>query len=225
MAGGTALLLAQVDALDDAALEEPCRLPAWGRRHLVAHLAHNATALGNLLRWAQTGVETPMYSSQTQRNDDIARSATDAPDALRRDLAGTAAALDAHVREVTPQQWGATVRTAQGRDIPAAEVPWMRAREVWLHALDLGTGVSVAQLPDDFSETLIDDVLGFFAKAAGAPVLRLAAKGSGREWTLGDPAPAASIGGTPPALAAWLTGRSDGRDLDAAELPELPRWL
>jgi maleylpyruvate isomerase len=223
VAGGTALLLAQVDALDDAALDEPSRLPGWSRRHVIAHVAHNAGALGNLLRWAQTGVETPMYATPAQRERDIARSATGAPADLRRFVAGSAAALDVHARELGPEQWGATVRSARGREIPAAEVPWMRAREVWLHAIDLGAGA--AQLPEDFSDTLIDDVLGFFANVREAPALRLRSETSGREWVLRDGPRAGRIAGSSPALAAWLTGRSAGGDLRAAQLPELPSWL
>ncbi|MGH3214672.1 MAG: maleylpyruvate isomerase N-terminal domain-containing protein, partial [Trebonia sp.] len=51
---GTTLLLAAA-ALDEAALGAPSALPGWTRRHLLAHVAANAGALGNLVHWAATG--------------------------------------------------------------------------------------------------------------------------------------------------------------------------
>ena len=42
----------------------PSLLPGWTRAHVLAHVAGNADALVNLLTWARTGEETPMYASQ-----------------------------------------------------------------------------------------------------------------------------------------------------------------
>lgn len=39
--------------------------------HVLAHVCANAEALRHLAHWARTGEETPMYSSPTQRNEDI----------------------------------------------------------------------------------------------------------------------------------------------------------
>ncbi|MCR8526173.1 maleylpyruvate isomerase N-terminal domain-containing protein, partial [Escherichia coli] len=63
-ADGELAVAGRLDQLSDDALEEPSRLPDWSRAHVVAHLARNADALGNLLTWARTGVETPMYPSR-----------------------------------------------------------------------------------------------------------------------------------------------------------------
>src|SRR4051794_32037904 len=86
MHDGTDLLTSTVDDLPDAALAEPSLLDGWSRAHLVGHLARNADALINLLTWARTGVETPMYPDQQSRERDIERSAGQFPDALRADL-------------------------------------------------------------------------------------------------------------------------------------------
>jgi maleylpyruvate isomerase len=48
---------------------------------------------------------------------------------------------------LSTQQWQAPVVTAQGRTIAAAEVPWLRAREVYVDAADLATGLSFGGLP------------------------------------------------------------------------------
>ncbi len=82
-------------------------------------------------------------SSSAPRTSRRRRSST--PDALRADVHGTAdafaAKIDAH------EAWDARVRTAQGRDIPASNVPWMRTCEVWLHAVDLDAGRQRRRLP------------------------------------------------------------------------------
>ena len=60
------------------------RLPGWTRRHLVAHVAANAEALGNLVHWAATGIPTPMYSSPEARAAGIDRGLAMTPGRARR---------------------------------------------------------------------------------------------------------------------------------------------
>lgn len=69
---GTDLVLVN---LDEASLAAPSGLPGWSRRHLLAHLAANADALGNLVHWAATGEPTPMYASSAERGAGIERGA------------------------------------------------------------------------------------------------------------------------------------------------------
>lgn len=59
---GTTLFVRAADLGADA-LDEPSTLPVWTRKHLVAHVAANADALGHLVHWAATGERTPMYAS------------------------------------------------------------------------------------------------------------------------------------------------------------------
>lgn len=70
-AKGTAAFEAAVHWLTDSGLTMPSYLPGWSRAHVVAHVARNADALVNLLTWARTGVETPMYASGDQRAREI----------------------------------------------------------------------------------------------------------------------------------------------------------
>ena len=223
---GTELLLDRCAGLDAAAFDEPSLLPQWSRRQVIGHLARNAEALGRLASWARTGQVNPMYADAAQRSQQIEESGRYDVGRLQRELVDTAGELAGQMAALDDLAWAAMVRSAQGRDIPAAEIPWMRAREVWLHALDLQVGLAVAELPVGFCETLIDDVLGFFARIDSPPAMRLVGAGSGRTWVLGEPGPAATVVlGREPDLAAWLTGRTDGAGLDAPALPKLPRWL
>ncbi|GLZ00161.1 maleylpyruvate isomerase family mycothiol-dependent enzyme [Actinoplanes sp. NBRC 103695] len=213
---GTALFLAAVAGLTDEQLREPSALPGWTRAHVVAHLARNADALINLLEWARTGVETPMYSGPEQRDGDIERGAKLPAAELRADLLRSAERFAKRVAEMPAEAWQGEVRTRQGRLIRGAEVLWMRSREVWVHQADLGTGITFGNFPADFLVELIGDVTGSMT----GPSVRIEA--GEHTWTVGDGSP--TVSGTPAAVAAWLTGRTAGDDLHGAR-PELPGWL
>ena len=60
-------LLATAGVLTDAQVAGPSRLPGWTRGHVLTHLARNADGFANLLTWARTGNETPMYPSEAAR--------------------------------------------------------------------------------------------------------------------------------------------------------------
>src|SRR5215469_7850853 len=114
VADGTARLLAGMSGLDDAALDGPSLLPGWNRRHLLAHVANNASALRNLVHWATTGQERPMYASTGQRAADIEAGAQAPAGELRNLVATTAAALWADLTAMPDAAWSAQIVTAQG---------------------------------------------------------------------------------------------------------------
>lgn len=230
MRAGEAHVLGLVAALDDGALAAPSLLPGWRRAHVVAHLARNADALGNLFAWATTGVERPMYTSAEQRAEGIDSSAEQAPDALRADVEAASARLLRTVETLPAEAWDAPVRTARGRAITAAEVPWMRIRETWVHAVDLGTGASFDDIPGPVVDELLAEVAGgLTGRADDCPPMTVVEAGGSRSWALGPAEGRVEVAGPPPALLAWLIGRSDGATLSttpaAARLPVPPAWL
>jgi maleylpyruvate isomerase len=229
---GEAFLFDQLAGLDDTDLAQPCRLPGWSRSHLVAHLARNADALGNLFDWACTGVEHPMYTSAEQRAEGIEASARQDAPALRADLDAASARLVATVDSLPAEAWDAPVRTARGRAITAAEVPWMRIRESWVHAIDLGTGASLADAPGEVVDALLDEVAGGLAGRDDCPSMVLAVTGGSRSWVAGPSAEAVEVvevTGTAGDLLGWLIGRADGEGLTTSPattpLPTAPPWL
>lgn len=227
LAEGTTVVEQAVAGLSDSELAEPSALPGWRCTHLVAHLARNADALVNLLDWAATGVPNPMYAGPGARDRDIETGAGQSPDALRADLLAADARLAKAIADLPAAAWAARVQSAQGRDIPASDVPWLRVREVWLHSVDLGRG-SVTDLPADLVAALLTDVTRTLGGKPGAPAVELVAEdGSGR-WTIGDD-PTVTVTGPPADLLGWTTGRTGGAGLRSAgtagSLPELPRWL
>ena len=223
---GLALLLGAMDSLDDTSQDQPTALPGWTRRHVLAHVASNAEALQRLASWARTGEENPMYASAQQRDDEIDRGATLPPDELRDWVRTSAARLGADLGSLPEQAWRAQVVTAQGRTVPATELPWMRAREVAVHAVDLDAGVTFADLPTAFCAELIGDVAGRRSSVGDGPALHLRAADSDRTWTVAGTGDPAAVSGTVDALARWLTGRgTEGIRTDDAPTPTLPRWL
>src|SRR5262245_1123799 len=68
----TGRLVTTAAALTDAQTREPSLLPGWTRGHVLTHIARNADGLANLLGWARTGRETPMYASADSRRADLA---------------------------------------------------------------------------------------------------------------------------------------------------------
>lgn len=207
VAEGTALLRRGLGGLTtDEALAAPSGLPGWTRKHLLAHLAANADALGNLITWARTGVETPMYSSPGQRNADIEAGAGRPAADLVAWFDRSASELDEGFASLTDDEWGNPVVTAQGRTVPVSETPWMRTREVMVHAVDVGAGLTFADLPEDFLGELAAEIR---AKRAAS----------------GQEVPAVS--GTFADEVAWLAGRPHGplTAADGSPAPALGPWL
>ncbi len=227
MADGTRRLLGALGRLDDAELDEPTLLPGWSRRHLLSHVANNASALRNLVHWAMTGEERPMYASSEQREADIMAGAAAPASELRDLVAATAAALWADLDGMPAGAWSARIRTAQGVDRSGAEIPWMRVREVYIHAVDLDAGITFADLPGAFLFALLDDIANRRSVAGDGPALSLSAVDTGGWWAVGGTGEPVAVEAPLAALTAWLAGRPVAglADAEGAPVPELPAWL
>ncbi|MGW5641121.1 maleylpyruvate isomerase family mycothiol-dependent enzyme, partial [Streptomyces sp. NPDC003832] len=172
-------LLVKAAQFDEAGCAAPSLLPGWSRAHLAAHVAANAEALANLVHWAATGEPTPMYASPEERLAGIERGRALPAAELTDWLRESAAALERGTAALGEERWRTPVVTAQGRTVPAAEVPWLRSREVCVHAVDLANGVTFADLPSDFLTALCEDVV---AKRSAAPGPALSLRAPGAAW-------------------------------------------
>jgi maleylpyruvate isomerase len=216
---GELAVAGRLDQLADEDLAADSGLPEWSRAHVVAHMARNADALVNLLTWARTGVETPMYPSRKVRDAGIASTAAQLPADLRADYAAACARLAVAIGTMPVKAWSAQVRSGQGHTIPVTDVPWMRAKEVWVHGVDLRAGLAFADLPADFCTALVDDVLGVFTAREQTPDVTIVATDVDRTWGDGG----TTVEGPVAAVAAWLT-RSDASRL-RGDVPPPPAWL
>ena len=170
-----------------------------------------------------------MYADSAQRAEEIEASARHDFERLVSDLSATSTTLEAELAALTEQQWSNQVRTARGRLVPATEVPWMRVREIWLHAVDLNTGFRVSDIPADVVDALLDDVTTAFDACPDVPSLTLKANDRPFTWTIHESdADGVAVIGAAADLLAWLTGRSAPDTLTAPghpALPEIPSWL
>ena len=161
-----------------------------------------------------------MYPSREARDAGIAETAGLPAAELRGDVLAATGRLATSMHDLPEAAWSAQLRTMQGQAVPAAEVPWMRAREVWVHSVDLAAGVTFADVPDEVQATLVDEVFEHWQRRDEVPDIAVFA--GDREWGNG----ALGVAGPLPAVTAWITGRSTGEELTAdGALPPLPRWL
>lgn len=214
---GTGLCERALASIPVGRLGEPSELAGWSRAHVVAHLDGNARALTNLVRWATTGIETPMYSSMEQRNADIAAGAVLAEDILRGRFEESASLLADGLGSIT--DWSAEVRTAQGRTVPVSEVPWMRSREVMVHAVDLLGGVEFTDLPDDLLLALAQDIAAKRSVDGTGPSLLLLNRDGVQVAQVQGVGETVTLSASAAELTAYLSGR------DPSLGPALPAWL
>lgn len=221
---GTAYFAQRLAELTDDELDEPTALTGWSRKHLVAHVGYNAAALCRLMDWAASGVETPMYASTEQRGLEIEEGSTLGAAALRNLFTHTVARLDEKWRHLPESAWSAEVRTAQGRLVPSAETAWMRTREVWIHAVDLGNGGRFGDFPEVVLDSLLTDIVGMWRRKDSGAGLVLAVDGREQIAVLPESDPAVTISGSLASVVRWAAGRgSVGLTAGTDEQP--PHWL
>lgn len=208
------------EGLADHDLDGPTLLEGWKRRTVIGHVARNADALCNLLSWARTGEESPMYPSREARDKGIADTARLGSADLLADYRSATERLAEAMHSLPDGAWSAQVRNSQGRSLPSSDIPWMRCKEVWIHAVDLESGARFSGLPDDVLVALIDDITGNWERRGDKPPIRISA--GGRTWGEG---PTAVAGGLPQ-MVGWLTGRLGAGEMQVdGPLDDPPAWL
>ena len=225
-------LLASAAALTDVTAAEPSLLPGWTRGHVLTHVARNADGLGNLLRWARTGIKTPMYASREARRAAIEAGAGRPAAELTADVRAAAIAFAAEAASLPGEAWAAQVQMLAGAPFAARGVLGWRLREVEIHHVDLGTGYRPADWPAEFVAGNLPEVAGEFAGRNDVPPCLLQPDGGGSGPLRIGPeqpgTPVMSVHGPPTTLLAWLLGRDDGSGLRVAGgdavLPVLPPW-
>lgn len=229
VSAATEALMATAESLDDYALRSASLCPGWTRGHVLAHVARNADALANLLNWANTGVETPMYASVDARNVGIETGATRPVAELAEDLKESAAGFAKAVSAMPEQGWERLVRTGpagSGAAVPARRVMWLRLREVEIHHVDLDAGYGSGDWPAAFVDRAVRESLRACGRKDG--VAPFTAVANGIREHVGAPG-GVTVTGSAASMLAWLTGRSPGADLhvDGGTLPDLPSgaWL
>lgn len=218
-------LFASLTGLTDRQAREPSALPGWSRGHLLTHLARNADGLCNLLRWARTGVVTPMYREPDGRAADIEAGSSRPADELIADLRDSARRWARAAAELSDADWQAMVRRRSDTDPePAGNLLDGRLFEVEFHHVDLDLGYRFADSP---GEVLDRALTGTHRRLRPDQPFVAVADGQRLIFPADHPGlPALAVHGSAHDLLGWLTGRQNGTGLRpvGGELPELPAW-
>lgn len=246
---GEQFYLQTLDQLSAANIDEPSLLPDWSRKHVAVHMIANAEALMRLLDWAETGGRNPMYSSREARDAEIADGVAHTASGDIREISHEVAGEFAEAAAGLPAEaWSAGVENCHGKPIVASDIPWMRARECFLHALDLNIGATARDFPAAVVDRLLGDIIGDWEKRGEGVdyLLRLtdrpdraeiriragASAAEDDEHTSGEPL---EITGEAAEIVSYLYGRgwpsSTAEDAEKGaagtrpdDLPAPPRW-
>jgi maleylpyruvate isomerase len=223
MLGGRGYFEARLATIDDETLARPVGLPHWTGKHLLAHVAGNARALSRLATWASTGEPTAMYAGPDERAREIEIEAVRPASALRAGVRTDQRALEDALDRLDQAAWASTVVTAQGREVEATVIPWLRSRELWIHGADLVGRGGFDDFPAAFLTELISDVLTW-RRDARRELLDVRPVDGPRPDV---PPRAVWLEGTSSDLARWLTGRGAHgvRNNDDSPVPTLAPWL
>ncbi|MGF0116754.1 maleylpyruvate isomerase N-terminal domain-containing protein [Promicromonospora sp. Marseille-Q5078] len=145
---GTAFFSRTLRELRDAELSGASRVPGWSRAHVVAHVGYHARALARIVEGVRTGRSLPMDDSDQERDEEVELGSTLPGVALRNLHSHAAVHLNVEWRDLEAERWSHLIALDGGHVVPVSETPRLRAREVWLGAVDLGAGASMDDLPD-----------------------------------------------------------------------------
>jgi maleylpyruvate isomerase len=198
---GTACVARLLNDLPDAALTAPSAVPGWTRAHVVARLGYQARALARLAEGAASGAMQPMHASEEARRVEIENGASLPARALRHLASHAAAHLDVEWRDLAGRAWDARLTLTDGTVITTRDTPWMRARALWLGAVDLDAGGSLRDAPPG----VLDRLLAEAAATWTGPGRTLIAVDRASPVSLC--AGGSAIRGRAADLARWITGR------------------
>ncbi|MBK8734058.1 MAG: maleylpyruvate isomerase family mycothiol-dependent enzyme [Actinomycetales bacterium] len=227
VAEATDALIATVESLPEGAQFEPSLCEGWTRGHVLTHIARNAEGLGNLVTWAVTKVETPMYASAQARNDAIEAGSGRSMSTLRDDIRNASTWLGLGARALSPADDATPLTVRGGVSDRASGLATRRLREVVYHHVDLLAGYSFHDVPAALVADFLGDEVGHLSADPTAPPMILRTD-EGDEYVVGDIALAgdrtAYLSGSRAALLGWLArGLTDGVQCQGGPLPELPK--
>ena len=222
----TERLVATVEGLGAEDLAAPSLLPGWTRAHVLTHVSRNADGARNLLLAVRSGQPVRMYASPATRTADIDAGVGRPAEVVIADAAESSRKFVIDAECMPEERWAVEIPFSSGSPEPPPLISGirpleMRLREIELHHVDLAAGYSFDQIPEPVLERLLADTvyrLGRQGVAVGRPF-----EPESPGWTVERIGSRSEIRGSRPDVLAWLSGRSTGAGLAAAEpLPPIP---
>lgn len=208
-------LLDLVSELETDDFRELTQLPGWTRGHVIAHLAHNAQALGRVSSAAARGELVDLYPDD-DRDAAIERDAQQDAIGLVQLMATAHAGLEIAWDSLADDDWDKPVRF---RDGTITDLVLCRWREIEIHTVDLGVEYTEQDWTPQFCEHAID----FLAPRLSGASVAVDPDDLDRSWSFGDAA--TTVRGSCRSIACWMAGREPSRPPTVAgSLPELGPW-
>jgi maleylpyruvate isomerase len=145
---GTAYFARLLNNLRNAELYEDSAIPHWTRAHVVAAVAYNAKDMTRIVEAARMDLSQIDIPSERERAEDIAYAATLPAHALRNLFKHSEVHLNVEWRDLTDENWQATLTTNLGQTILVWQTPLKRAQTIWSRAIDLNAGGRNADVPE-----------------------------------------------------------------------------
>jgi maleylpyruvate isomerase len=193
-----------IEGLSDDDVRRPSLLPEWTVGHVLSHVARNADSHRERAEAAARGEVVDQYEGgYAGRAAAIELGAVRPARALISDVKTSARGLEEAWRSTPESGWTNVTRDVGGRERPLFALPARRWQELEVHLIDLGTGPTFADWPEDFVSVRL-------------PELRRDLPGRLPEGAL----PPAAGELDPREELAWLYGR-----FRPPGLPELSDWV
>jgi len=176
-------------------------LPGWSVGHVITHVTNSGDGHVLIFEAAARGEVGRQYPHGLQgREADIEAGA---PRPASVQVAGLRASIERLEALWAASTWDGTGILAMGAELPLADLPFLRMREVAIHHVDLRIGLGFDDLPP--------------------PYVRLELRWMEMLWQARQPmglttVPAAALALAPPARLAWLMGRTSVEGLAPADI-------
>lgn len=161
----------------------PSFLPEWSVGHVLSHIARNADGMTRRLEAAMRDEMVDQYAGGKEgRVAEIEAGALRSAREIVTDVTSSAERLDELFAKLPDEVWARPVRTVGGAQHPVSMLPYRRWREVEIHLVDLGLGLTPSDWPDDLVEIALPGLVTSLARRCDQRALMA--------WTLGrGPAP------------------------------------
>ncbi|MBA3653979.1 MAG: maleylpyruvate isomerase family mycothiol-dependent enzyme [Actinobacteria bacterium] len=174
--------------LADPDIGRPSMLPGWTIGHVLTHLARNAEAMCLRVDAATRAEVVEQYvGGVAGRAAEIDAGSSRPAREIESDVVRWSTKLDDLFGSLSAEDWARPVRTVAGGDHPVSMLPFRRWREVEVHLVDLGIGLTPLDWPPDLVERTLPRLLAGLPDRADQRILMA--------WLLGR--------GDAPALEPW----------------------
>ena len=169
-----------IAGLTDEQVASASLLPDWTVGHVLSHVARNADGMSRRIIAAMRDEIVEQYVGALDgRAAEIEAGAARTAREIVADLTSTAERLDSLFATMPEDAWEKPVRTVGGGEHAVSMLPFRRWREVEIHRVDLGMGLTPADWPADLIDAALPRLTATLADRCDQRALMAWALGRG----------------------------------------------